>query len=143
MDPLFLELDEVIEIHAQQIELYGGSDGVRDLGGLESAVATPMAAFGGRFLHTTIPSMAAAYLFHTCQNHPFVDGNKRTGANAAITFLLINDWEVEYSEDELVGLVLAVASSNMSKSALAESFAARCRPASNPLPGEPIPSRWS
>jgi death-on-curing protein len=93
MDPLFLSLDEVLEIHAQQIELYGGSDGVRDPAGLESAVATPMATFVGEFLHSTIPSMAAAYLFHICQNHPFVDGNKRAGANAAITFLLINDWE--------------------------------------------------
>ena len=93
MEPLFLTLDEVLEIHAQQIELYGGSDGVRDPAGLESAVATPMATFGGEFLHSTIPSMAAAYLFHICQNHAFVDGNKRTGANAAITFLLINDWE--------------------------------------------------
>ena len=70
MEPLFLALDEVLEIHAQQIELYGGSDGVRDPAGLESAVATPMATFGGEFLHSTIPSMAAAYLFHICQNHP-------------------------------------------------------------------------
>jgi hypothetical protein len=62
MDPLFLLLDEVLEIHAQQIELYGGSDGVRDPAGLESAVATPMATFGGLFLHSSLPSMAAAYL---------------------------------------------------------------------------------
>src|SRR5579864_1839590 len=99
MDPLFLTLDEVLEIHAQQIELYGGSDRVRDPAGLESAITTPTATFGGQGLHSTIPSMAAAYLFHICQNHPFVDGNKR-GANAAITFLLINDWEVDLSEDE-------------------------------------------
>ena len=135
MDPLFLTLDEVLEIHAQQIELYGGSDGVRDPAGLESAVATPMATFGGEFLHSTIPSMAAAYLFHICQNHAFVDGNKRTGANAAITFLLINDWELDFSEDELVDLVLSVASGTTSKSALTETFEARCRPASEPRPG--------
>ena len=84
MDPLFLRLDEVLEMHTQQINLYGGSDGVRDPAGLESAVATPMATFGGDFLHPTIPPMAAAYLFHICQNHPFVDGNKRTAANADI-----------------------------------------------------------
>jgi death-on-curing protein len=133
MDPLFLTVDEVLEIHLQQIELYGGSDGVRDPAGLESAVATPMATFGGEFLHSTIPSMAAAYLFHVCQNHPFVDGNKRTGANAAITFLLINDWEPGFSEDELVYLVLSVASGAMPKSALTEEFEARCHPASGPL----------
>lgn len=82
MEPLFLTLDEASEIHAQQIELYGGSQGRRDPAALESAIATPMATFGGQFLHSTIPAMAAAYLFHICQNHPFVDGNKRTGANA-------------------------------------------------------------
>jgi death-on-curing protein len=134
MEPLFLALDEVLEIHAQQIELYGGSDGARDPAGLESAVATPMATFGGQFLHPTIPSMAAAYLFHLCQNHAFVDGNKRTGANAAITFLLINDWELDLSEDELVDLVIAVASGTMPKSALTATFEARCHPAPKRLP---------
>lgn len=77
--------------------------------------------------------MAAAYLFHICQNHPFVDGNKRTGANAAITFLLVNDWDLGLTEDELVDLVLAVASGAMSKPALTETFEARCRPTSNPM----------
>jgi death-on-curing protein len=94
-----------------------------------------MATFGREFLYSTIPAMAAAYLFHICQNHPFVDGNKRTGANAAITFLLINDWKPEFSEDELVDLVLSVASGARSKPELTETFEARCRPASNPLPG--------
>jgi death-on-curing protein len=135
MEPQFLALDEVLEIHAQQIELYGGSDGVRDPAALESAVATPMVTFGGQFLHSTIPSMAAAYLFHICQNHAFVDGNKRTGANAAITFLLINDRDLDFSEDELVDLVLSVASGMTSKSAVTEIFAGSCRPASNPLTG--------
>ncbi len=134
MEPLFLLLDEVLEIHAQQIELYGGSDGVRDPAGLESAVATPMATLAGEFLHETIPSMAAAYLFHICQNHAFVDGNKRTGANAAITFLLINDWELDFSEDELVDLVLSVASGETSKSDLTKTLEERCHPASHPLP---------
>ena len=63
MEPLFLSLDEVLEIHKQQIERYGGSPGLRDAAGLESAVATPQATFGGKFLHTSIPAMAAAYLF--------------------------------------------------------------------------------
>jgi len=133
MEPLFLTLDEVLEIHSQQTELYGGSDGVRDPAGLESAVAMPMATFGGEFLHPTIPSIAAAYLFHICQNHAFIDGNKRTGANAAITFLLINDWELDFGEVELVDLVLSVASGTASKSVLTQIFEARCRPASGPL----------
>jgi death on curing protein len=85
-DPLFLSLDEVLEIHEQQIARYGGPPGLRDAAALESAIATPQATFGGEFLHTSVPAMAAAYLFHLCQNHPFLDGNKRVGANAAITF---------------------------------------------------------
>lgn len=79
--------------------------------------------------------MAAAYLFHICQNHAFVDGNKRSGANAAITFLLINDWELDFTEDELTDLVLSVVSGETSKSALTETFEARCRPSSDPLLG--------
>ncbi|HYL36014.1 MAG TPA: Fic family protein [Bryobacteraceae bacterium] len=88
MEPVFLSLDEVLEIHEQQIERYGGSAGVCDAAGLEAVVASPQAAFGGEFLHVSIPAMAAASLYHLCQNHPFIDGNKRLGANAAITFLL-------------------------------------------------------
>jgi death on curing protein len=133
MEPLFLTLDEVLEIHAQQIGLYGGSEGVRDRAGLESAIATPGATYGGEFLHRSIPAMAAAYLFHISQNHPFLDGNKRTGANAAVTFLLINEWDLDVTEDELVDLVLSVASGTMSKQALTKTFETCCRRASNPL----------
>jgi|SRR5215472_3210639 len=106
MEPVFLSLDEVLEIHQQQIERYGGSTGLRDAGALESAVATPQATFGGEFLHKSIPAMAAAYLFHLCQNHPFIDGNKRAGANAAVTFLLMNDWEPTFEQEELLEVVL-------------------------------------
>ena len=116
MEPVFLSLDEVLEIHQQQIERYGGSGGLRDAGALESAVATPQATFDGEFLHMSIPAMAAAYLFHLCQNHPFIDGNKRAGANAAVTFLLMNDWEPTFEQEELTDVVLAVASSGLSNS---------------------------
>src|ERR1035437_6119329 len=102
MEPAFLSLDEVLEIHEQQIKRYCVSSGLRDAAGLESAIATPQATFGGEFLHTSIPAMAAAYLFHLCQNHAFVDGNKRVGANAAITFLLMNQWEPIFGEEQLV-----------------------------------------
>ena len=111
MQPLFLALDEVLEIHAQQMELYGGSDGVRDPAGLEST-------FGGDFLHSTIPSMAAAYLFHICQNHPFVDGNKRTAVSAALTFLDMNGIEVDADEDAFYDLVLGVAEGRVSKASV-------------------------
>jgi death on curing protein len=128
MEPLFLTLDEVQEMHEQQIELYGGSHGVRDLGALESAVATPQATFGGEYLHPTIASMAAAYLFHITQNHPFLDGNKRTAANAAITFLLLNDFEPTFDEDALVNLVLGVAQGQISKNGVIQFFVENSRP---------------
>ena len=127
MDPLFLSLDEVLEIHEQQIDRYGGSAGIRDSEGLQSALATPQATFDGEFLHPSIPAMAAAYLFHLCQNHAFVDGNKRVGANAAITFLLMNGWEPDFDPDELADLVLSVASGVLEKTALTAVFEAHCR----------------
>ena len=95
---VFLSLDEILEIHEQQIERYGGAAGLRDAAGLESAVATPQATFGGEFLHPSIPAVAAAHLFHLCQNHAFIDGNKRVDANAAITFLLMNNWDTALSQ---------------------------------------------
>ena len=71
--------------------------------------------------------MAAAYLFHLCRNHPFLDGNKRAGANAAITFLLLNGWGPRFEEDELVAMVLSVASGTVSKPELIRIFESRCR----------------
>ncbi len=118
MEPLFLSRDEVLEVHEQQIAMYRGSSGVRDSGGLESAIATPQATFGGEFLHRSIPAMATAYLFHLCQNHPFVDGNKRVGANVAITFLLMSGWGPTLDEDDLVALVRSVASGELGRAAL-------------------------
>lgn len=114
--------------HEEQIELYGGAHGLRDAAGLESAVATPQATFGGEFLHTSIPAMAAAYLFHLCQNHAFILCNKRVGANAAVAFLLINSWDPPFDEAELVDLVLSVASSPLSKPRLIGIFESRCKP---------------
>jgi death-on-curing protein len=76
--------------------------------------------------------MAAAYLFHLCQNHPFIDGNKRVGANAAIAFLLMNDWDVTFGEEELVDVVLSVASGGVNKQGLIGIFESRCRPLEDP-----------
>ncbi len=123
----FLGLDEVIGLHAEQIERYGGSLGVRDLGLLESAVASPEASFGGDYLHATLPEMAAAYLFHLAQNHPFVDGNKPAAAAAMIMFVYLNDLDVECSEDELVELTLGVASGKLTKADAAVLLATRIR----------------
>lgn len=115
----FLGLDEILEIHRDQIERYGGSAGIRDMGLLQSAVATPAAGFGGDYLHQDIFEMAAAYLFHITQNHPFVDGNKRTGTVAAVVFLEMNGVELNADEDELEALVRSVAMGKADKAAAA------------------------
>ncbi len=78
----FLSLEDVLEMHLDQIRRYGGSAEVRDMGLLESAIAMPQATYAGENLHEDVYSMAAAYFFHIVQNHPFVDGNKRTGARS-------------------------------------------------------------
>jgi len=104
----FLTLDDVIAIYEDQIERYGGQAGIRDMNALLSAVAMPQATFDGKHLHADIFEMAAAYLFHLVQNHPFVDGNKRAGAVAALVFLDLNGVEVSIDDDRLVEFVLDV-----------------------------------
>ena len=89
-DIVFLDVDDIIELHASQLELFGGGAGLRDQGLLESAVAQPQASFGGHLAHDGLFAMAAAYLFHLVSNHPFVDGNKRIGLIAALVFLDLN-----------------------------------------------------
>jgi death-on-curing protein len=118
--PVFLSLAEVLEIHRDQIERYGGHTGLRDLGLLQSALAMPAAGFGGRYLHSDLVEMAAAYLFHIVQNHPFIDGNKRTGTVAAIVFLSMNDFELEADEIQLEKLVFDVAKGKAGKNAIAD-----------------------
>jgi death-on-curing protein len=119
MDPTFLSLSEVFEIHQDQISRYGGSVGIRDLDLLKSALGTPAATYGGEFLHADIFEMAAAYLFHIVKNHPFVDGNKRTGTVAALVFLELNGHSFHASEDDLAEAVLDVARGIMDKAAVA------------------------
>ena len=119
-EPLFLRLNEIVEIHSDQIARYGGSTGIRDMGLLQSAVAMPMSSFGGQYLHADLYEMAAAYLFHLVKNHAFVDGNKRVGTVAAVVFLELNGVEVEADEAEFERLVLDVAENKSGKSAIAE-----------------------
>ena len=122
MSPIFLNLSEVRRIHSDQIERYGGEPGIRDLGLLQSALAMPAAGFGDRFLHNDVFEMAAAYLYHIARNHPFVDGNKRTGAACALVFLELNDIEVNAGEDALVEMVTAVAEGRAGKDAISDFF---------------------
>lgn len=118
----FLDVADILTLHANQVELYGGQQGVRDLSLLESAVAQPQATFGGQFLHADVFEMAAAYLFHIVQNHPFIDGNKRTGLVAALAFLDLNGIEIEAPKGSLHDLTMAVATGQIGKPEVAEFF---------------------
>jgi death-on-curing protein len=123
---LFLTLDDIIESHLNQIDTYGGSHGIRDIGLLESAIAQPEASFGGQYLHADIFEMAAAYLYHLVMNHPFVDGNKRVGLEAALIFLEINNENLKASDQELVDLVLKTTAGQVGKREIAEFFRYHC-----------------
>lgn len=120
MEPIFLHLDEVIEIHQDQIKQYGGSPGIRDKNLLLSALAVPCSTFDGNYLHENIFEMAAAYLFHIVKNHPFIDGNKRVGLVSGLVFLLLNDINIEVEEDALEKLVLDVAIGKTEKTAISK-----------------------
>ena len=111
----FLTLAEVIEIHADQIEHYGGTAGTRDINLLSSAVAMPCASFSGDFLHRDIYEMAAAYAFYICPNHPFIDGNKRTALASALVFLDVNGISISDSEGRLYEATMDIASGKMKK----------------------------
>lgn len=123
---VFLTLDDVLESHQNQIDTYGGSHGIRDIGLLESALAQPEASYGGTYLHADVFDMAAAYLYHLVMNHPFVDGNKRVGLEAALIFLEINDTAVNASDEELVDLVLKTTTGQVGKREIATFFRSRC-----------------
>ena len=118
-EPVFLSMDDVLEIHARQLKEYGGSGGIRDKTLLESAVAVPKSSFGGSFVHDGEYAMAAAYAFHIAQNQPFVDGNKRTGLVAALVFLDLNGTVVLDPEGKLYDALIAIAERRMTKEQLA------------------------
>ena len=122
MPLFFLSLAELIEIHHDQITRYGGSQGIRDQILLDSAIAQPQTTFSGQFLYADLFEMAAAYLFHLVMNHPFVDGNKRTGAVASIIFLEINGVELQAPENDLEQLVWQIAAGKLEKGEIVRFF---------------------
>ena len=116
----FLTLAEIIEIHKVQIEHYGGQHGIRDKGLLQSAAAQPQASFSGAWLHADVFEMAAAYAFHICQNHPFLDSNKRTALATALVFLELNGVEINDPKQKLLPAMLDMSQGNLNKSKFAE-----------------------
>ena len=118
MEIAFLTLDDVLALHDELIQRYGGTPGLRDAGLLEAALAMPQAGFGGQYFHQFPHEMAAAYLFHLVRNHAFIDGNKRVALACAILFFKINRVPYSIAEEEAVELILAADSGAMSKGEL-------------------------
>lgn len=118
LEPEFLTLDEVLDIHNDQISRYGGKGGIRDHGVLLSAIEAPRWAH--QYGETDLVALAAVYLFHLVQNHAFIDGNKRVGTAAALVFLDLHDCWLEIPDDELEQLTMDVAQGQLDKEAVAE-----------------------
>ncbi len=108
LTPEFVEKEDVIRIHDDLLETYGGQSGILSEYALESAIAQPYVTWGGEFLHPTVFHQAAAYLFHIANGHAFADGNKRTAFGVMVTFLEMNGYLLELSEDEAYALAMSV-----------------------------------
>jgi death-on-curing protein len=119
---LFISADMAIQIHEELIMDYGGAAGIRDYGLLLSALEMPKASFGGEDLHPTLFEKAAAYLFHIVKNHPFIDGNKRTGAALALVFLEMNRMTIRIQMEAFEDLIVAAAEGMITKKEIAEFF---------------------
>jgi death-on-curing protein len=129
----YLTLEEVLELHRLVLEQSGGLDGVRDLGGLDSAAVQPQMTFGGQELYPSLAEKAAALGFSLVCTHPFVDGNKRVGHAAMETFLVLNDWQLVAGVDEQEQVILQLAAGRLKR----EEFTAWVRSHLRQLPAEP------
>lgn len=118
----FLTVEDVLLLHQEQLRLFGGLEGARDRGALESAVATPMATYSGEFLHEGLFAMAAAYAYHLAESQAFLDGNKRTALNAALVFFGLNGWDIEDPDELLFDAMIGIAQRRITKDELARVF---------------------
>jgi len=128
-EPRFLTVDDVLRLHWIAIADQGGDPRLLELGKLESALAMPRQTAGGVFVHAGIPRMAAAYAFHISQNHPFADGNKRAALAAMLAFLVDNGWRLNAEGNEIYGVIMRLAASELSKDELSEWVAQNTSPA--------------
>lgn len=107
-----LTKEQILLLHAQLIETTGGSDGIRDIGLLESALESPFQSYGGEELYPSIQAKAARLCYGLVKNHAMIDGNKRIGCHAMLCYvgvLALNGYEIEYTQKELSDLILDVA----------------------------------
>jgi death-on-curing protein len=114
----FIPDDLVLTLHADLLQRYGGRPGLRDRHLLESALAQPKMTVGGKFAHKTVFDKAAAYGFHVCRNHPFIEGNKRVAFVLMDIFLQKNGWEIVAHEEEAYSLMIDLASGKLTRAQL-------------------------
>jgi len=129
-EPEWLEIDIVLDFHAEQLALFGGADGVRDLGLLESALARPINKFA--YGETDLAVLAAAYGFGIARNHPFVDGNKRTALASMIVFLGLNRIDLDAPQEDATAIVLSLAAGEITEDVLASWIADHLKPLDAP-----------
>ena len=110
----------ILNLHSQQIDIFGGIDGVRDDNLLDLSVESAYQTFDGKYLYKNVVSQAVHLGYSLVMNHPFIDGNKRIGAHAMLTTLYINGLEMGYSQDELIDTIIGIASSNLTENDLLE-----------------------
>ncbi|MEH2388091.1 MAG: type II toxin-antitoxin system death-on-curing family toxin [Nostoc sp.] len=116
----YLTLEEVLELYHYIVEQSGGSAGISNMGGLESAIAQPQMTFAGEELYPTIVEKASALGFSLIKNHPFIDGNKRIGHAAMEVFLVLNGFEINAALDEQEQVILQVASGELGRDEFTE-----------------------
>ena len=125
--PLFLSVELVLQAHTEMICAYGGSDGIRDRGLIESAVAQGRNAY--YYGHADVFGIAAAYAFHLAESQAFIDGNKRTGAVAALAFLHLNGTDIaRIDSQDVYEMMIRVATKALSKKGLADFLRNRIAP---------------
>lgn len=129
-EPEWLDLAIVLDFHSEQLSLFGGADGVRDLGLLESALARPINKFA--YGETDLAALAAAYGFGIARNHAFVDGNKRTALASMIVFLGLNGMDIDATQEAATAVILSLAAGEITEEALAGWIAAHIRPLEAP-----------
>ncbi len=115
---IFIPKDIVLFFQEELIQTYGGTSGVRDESLLESALEQPKVTFTGKYLHDTLPKMAAVYGYHLCNNHPFIDGNKRIAFVAMNIFLQRNGFEIVATEKEAYKMMMELSSGKLLKEGL-------------------------
>jgi death-on-curing protein len=115
-EPDWLDLPIVLDVHSEQLALFGGADGLRDIGLLESALARPQNKYG--YGESELAALAAAYAFGIARNHPFVDGNKRTAFASIIVFLGLNGIDFDVPSAEATAMMLALAAGEIDEAGL-------------------------